>query len=285
MQNRAGLARISSMISNEQLREFGFEDISKFPQILTDHAVTISLPSAIAHQLEPVQVIINRGLAIPVQMPGVPNGMIIRSDGKMVYVGHESAADFSTPLKASFTDNINYDVRLEAFNIMSRAVEVDPLLGDIWIEILSHWVKWYPILLHEIKRQHAGEFNTAKEAVAGLEDFLESFARQVEGEQVNSDIVPFKIVVQTVEEVAKGWQGEEFVADESTVGAVLAQQVHNYMKQRLLPKLRLILESPIFFTKSTFRLYFEPRVVPVLKMLVIPPLNGEVPDLPRGIDL
>ena len=48
------------MISSERLKEFGFEDAAKFPQLLLNHAVTISLPSAVAHGVGPVTVIIDR---------------------------------------------------------------------------------------------------------------------------------------------------------------------------------------------------------------------------------
>ncbi len=273
------------MISNEQLKEFGFNDIAKFPTALLNHAVTISLPSAMAHQLQPVDIIINRGLAIPVQMPGVPNGMIIRNDGKMVHVAHDNPLDFSTPLKVTFTDDIAYDVRIEAHHIMQRAVEVDPSLNILWKEILAHWIKWYPLLLQEIKRQHAGEFNHVQDALRGLEQLLEKFVGQVTQESSQPGLIPFKIIVQSVEEMDSGWMGEEFIVNENRLSTVIAVGASSYVAEVARPRIKGILQNPVFFTHSTYRLYYEPRIIPVLKLVVVPPLNTVAHDLSRGIDL
>ena len=273
------------MISDEHLKEFGFEDISKFPQVLTDHVVTISLPSAMAHRLDPVNVVIKKGLAIPVQVSGVPNGMIVCNDGKMVFVSHETPADFNSPLKVSFTDNIAFDIRIDAFNIMRRAVEVNEALGGVWLEILSHWIKWYPLLMVEVKRQKVGIFGNAKEAYKGFEQFLESFVKQSNDSKSIGQLVPFKIIVQTEEEDGKGWQGEEFLILESSTTDVLSKGLPVFMKDHVGPRLRSVLQNPVFYSQSTYCFYYEPRVIPVLKMVLIPPLTQNLDGLSRGIDL
>jgi hypothetical protein len=277
--------QIQSMLSNEHLKEFGFEDLSKFPRILMDHSVTVSLPSAVSHQLEPVHVIIHRGLAIPVQMPGVPNGMVIRSDGKMVFVAHEQPRDFTSPLKVTFTEDIAYDIRIEAYNIMLRAVEVDRSLQAVWTEILDHWVQWYPPDGKEIKFQSGGTFRDIQKALAGLEQFLDKFGAQVQRESSQPHVIPFKIVVESQEEAGKGWQGEEFRIKESTLGQIMSQGTRPFLNDEIQPKLKETLQNPVFFTQSSFQLYFESRVIPVFKIIVVPPANPDGIELSRGIDL
>lgn len=273
------------MISNELLKEFGFEDVSKFPRVLMDHAVTVSLPSAVSNQIDPVHVIINSGLAIPVQIPGVPNGMIIRNDGRMVYVAHEQPRDFTTPLKVTFTTEIAYDIRIEAYNIMLRAVEVDRSLQTVWNEILAHWVTWYPADGKEIKSQAGGAFKDIRETLSGLEVFIDKFIRQIKSEAAPVDHVPFKIVVEAEDQAAKGWQGEEFIVKESTVGDVSAKTAAAFLQVAVRPRLKEILQNPVFFSQSSFQLHFESRAVPVFKIIVVPPLQTEAAELSRGIDI
>ena len=269
------------MISPQRLKEFGFDDAAKFPQLLLNHAVTISLPSAVAHNVGPVTVIIDRGLAVPVQMPGVPNGMIIKSDGTMVYVGHRDPLDFASLLQASFVRDIAYDVRVEAYNIMRRAVELDPVLNGIWQEIQSQWVKWYPPAFKEIERQSAGQFLNVQSALQGLEELIRKFIDQT----AQTGFMPVRIIVQTAEELEKGWQGEEFPADETTNGRVLSLGPKQYVRENLLPKLKKILSNPVFFSQSAFQLYYEQRVVPAMKLVVVPPTGAPSEDFARGIDL
>jgi len=273
------------MISNQRLKEFGFDNEAKFPKLLTDHAVTVSLPTAIAHHLPPASVVIGRGLVIPVQMPGVPNGMIIKNDGTMVYVAHQDPTDFTSPVKVSFTDDIAYDVRVQAYNIMRRAIEVDPGLNGIWQEIQAHWVTRYPPFLKEIERQSAGHFLNIREALEGLVSVVANFTAQAGQQSAHKDMIPLKVIVQTAEQLERGWQGEEFLVEETLVGQVLLWGPQKYVLEHLTGKLRVILKNPVFISRSTFQLYYEPRIIPAVKLVVIPPVNAGSGAHSHGIDL
>lgn len=237
------------MISSQRLKEFGFGDADKFPKLLLNHNVTVSLPTAITHHVPPVSVVIDRGLAVPVQMQGAPNGTIIKSDGTIAYVSHRDPADQASPLQVTFVDDIIYDVRAQVYNIMRRAVEADRGLNDVWQEVLAHWTKRYPPFIKEIERQNLGEFTHARDAVHALGKYS------------------CKAVVQTLEQFEKGWQGEEFTAD------------------KMPADLKRILKDPVFHSRSTFRLYHESRTVPVVKLVVIPPADAVSYGHSRGIDL
>ncbi len=265
------------MIANGRLQEFGFEHLDRLPKVLTNHQVTISLPSAIARQVEPATVVIERGIAIPLQMPGVPNGMIIKNDGTMVHVSHTQEGDFSSPLKVIYTDQIAYDVRLEAYNIMRRAVEVDRKLKPVWLEIQAQWLKWYPPFLKEIERQNTGQFASIKEAVQGLDALIHKFYSDIQRQFQHSAAIPLRIMVQTIEEMQKGWQGEEFLVDE-----ILQTQ---YQQEALRLKLKKILKNPVFDPRSFFQVCYEPRLLPVIKLVVLGPTDGHTGSYASGIDL
>jgi hypothetical protein len=265
------------MISDEHLREFGFDNIEKFPELLTNHEVTVSLPSAIVHGVAPITITITRGLAIPMQMPGIQNGMIITENGTMVYVSHRDPKDFSTPLEASFTDDIAFDIRIEAFNIMRRAVEVDPNLKEVWEQIQKNWVAWYPPQNKEIDVQSAGAYRHIQEAYDGLQRLMQRFIFEVQQRSERARGISLKVVVQTQEEFDQGWQGEEFVVDEIIVGS--------YQPEDLKSDLKKMLKNPVFPSQSTFQVNYEPRAIPVIKLLVIPMAEAGADAFSHGIDL
>ncbi len=271
------------MISNEQLKEFGFENIEKFPRLLNSHDVSISLPSAIANGVAAVNVTIDRGIAIPVQIPGVPNGMIIRYNGTMVYVAHRIPEDPASNLQATFTDDISYDIRLESFNIMRRAVEVDPDLRPVWEEIQGHWMHWYPPFLKEINRQSSGQYKSIAGAVKVMEFLLAKFITDVKNQTPQAAAIPLRIIVQTLEEMRKGWQGEEFIADQTTVGQIMLTGLDNYAQEHLRGKLRKALKNPVFCSDASFEVFYEPRAIPAIKIVIDNPAASD--DFSQGIDL
>lgn len=271
------------MISHEQLKEFGFENIEKFPRTLNNHEVSISLPSAIANGVAAVNVTIDRGLAIPVQMPGVPNGMIIRYNGTMVYVAHRIFEDQSSPLQATFTDDISYDVRLEAFNIMRRAVEVSAELKPVWEEIQGYWLHWYPPFLKEIARQSSGQYNNISGAIKVLDFLLAKFITDVKNQTPQAASIPLRFIIQTKEEMAKGWQGEEFIVEQTTVGQVVLMGLEKYCQGQLRQAFKKALKNPIFCSQAKFEIFYEPRAIPAIKLVIDNPSGGD--DFPQGIDL
>ncbi len=271
------------MISKEQLKEFGFENIEKFPRLLSNHEVSISLPSAIANGVAAVNVTIDRGVAIPVQIPGVPNGMIIRHNGTMVYVAHRIPEDQTSSLQATFTDDISYDVRLESFNIMSRAVEVDPQLKAVWDEIQSHWMHWYPPFLKEIARQSSGQYKSIGGAVKVLDFLLAKFITDVKNQTPQAAAIPLRIIVQSLEELRKGWQGEEFIVDQTTVGQIMLIGLDKYTDEDLRGKLRKTLKNPVFCSNAAFEVFYEPRAIPAIKLVVENPSGAD--EFSSGIEL
>ncbi len=271
------------MISKEQLKEFGFENIDKFPRLLNSHDVSISLPSAIANGVSAVNVTIDRGIAIPVQIPGVPNGMIIRYNGTMVYVAHRVPEDQTSALQATFTDDISYDIRLETFNIMRRAVEVDEQLRAVWEEIQSHWLHWYPPFIKEIARQSSGQYKSVGGAVKVLDFLLAKFIADVKHQTPQAAGIPLRIIVQTLDEMRKGWQGEEFIADQTTVGQIMLIGLEKYAQEHLQGKIRKALKNPVFCSNATFEVFYEPRAIPVIKLVIENPAGLD--DLSQGIDL
>lgn len=271
------------MISKEQLKEFGFDNIEKFPRLLNNHEVSISLPSAMAHGVAAINVSIDRGVAIPVQIPGVPNGMIIRSNGTMVYVAHRIPEDPASALQSTFTDEISYDIRLESFNIMRRAVEVDPQLKDVWDEIQSHWLHWYPPFIKEIARQSSGQFKSIGGAVKVLDLLIAKFIADIKNQNTQAASIPVRIILQTLDEMRKGWQGEEFIVDQSTVGQMMLLGLEKYTEINLRNKLKSALKNPVFSSNATFEVYYEPRAIPVIKIVIDNPVESD--HFIQGIDL
>ena len=271
------------MISKEQLHEFGFENIERFPRSLNDHEVSISLPSAITNGVAAVNVVIDKGIAIPVQIPSVPNGMIIRNNGTMVYVSHRIPEDQTSALQATFTDDISYDIRLESYNIMRRAVEVDEQLRPVWEEIQGHWLHWYPPFIKEIARQSSGQYTSIGEAAKVLDFLLAKFITDVKNQTPQAATIPLRINVQTLDELHKGWQGEEFIVDQITVGQIMLIGLEKYCTDQLKGKLKKVLKDPVFSSRATFEVFYEPRAIPVIKLVIENPPGAD--DIYQGIDL
>ena len=255
------------MIPDEKLEEFGFNK-DQFPRKLIEQAVTLGLPLAGGHSAAPITIVIERGLMVPVQTPGTANGMIIREDGAILHVSPQNPSDLGSALKTTFLQDIPYDVRVDVYNIMKRAVEIDPDLSDIWAEIQARWIERYPPIVGEIHRQEYGSFVTINQAFGALQNLIQQFFQQASSKVSGAENIPLKVIVQTAEELEHGWQGEEFAAD----------------RQNLGESLKTILRNPVFHSKSTFRLCYEPRMVPAIKLVVAAPAHGAFANYAHGIE-
>ncbi|MBF0387730.1 MAG: hypothetical protein HQL20_07730 [Candidatus Omnitrophica bacterium] len=272
------------MIPLSRLQEFGFADEGRFPRRLTRHAVTMSLPSALEHGVEPLEVIVEDGLVVPLQRSGSSSGMIIRNDGAMLYVAHQDQKDPASPLEARFIKEIPYDARNEVSNIMHRAVHADPSLADIWRQVSMTWLDWFPALKNEGAIQPAGEFTQVAKAwdMTGelIGRLIEKVQRSFSGE------VNLKVVVQSEADFKKGWLGEDILVDERTLREVTAQGRVKYLLQFLFPRMQKVLSSPVFHPRSTFRLYYGSSSVYIVKLVVVPPADQPgVPASSAGVAL
>jgi len=259
------------MIPKSQLQEFGFTDPEKFPRELVHHVVSLSLPSAMDQGMEPLEVIIENGLVVPLQASNTSSGMIIQNDGTMLYIGHRDAGNPSSPLESRFTKDIPYDMRIEVNNIMRRAVQADPTLSDIWTRIANSWSGWFPGLEEESSIQPAGEFKSIAQAWNKLSDLMGQMIDQVTGNKYDLKRVILKVIVQSDKEFKKGWLGEESVADEVTLKSIVQQGRVKYLLQSLLPKLQKVLKNPVFSSKSAFRIFYGSRRSYIIKLIVVTP--------------
>ncbi len=251
-----------------KLQEFGFSSEDKLPRQLRDDAVTLSLPSAVEHGVEPVMVEIAHGLVIPLTAAGTHNGMIINSDGQVLHVGHADAADPFSPLEARFIKDVPYDIRVEVVQIMRRAVLVDPSLNDIWKLVREVWVQWFPPKPNGSKAVRVGVFADAHQAWEGL---LALIGQAADG----SGTGRVRVVIQHELEFNKGWLGEETLVDEGPA-----------RKMSCFSKMQRALRDPMFHPRSTFKLWREPRTVDVFKLVVVPPWGMDKDDVnTAGIEL
>ncbi|NTV30149.1 MAG: hypothetical protein HGA80_08735 [Candidatus Omnitrophica bacterium] len=274
------------MIPSSRLQEFGFADDDKLPRQLIEHAVTLSLPSALEQGVEPLEVIIDEGLLVPMQSKGSTGGMIIRSDGTMLFVAHQDSRDQSSPLESHFIKDIPYEVRSEVSNIMRRAVQADPSLAGLWERISAVWTVWFPVPESDATQQEAGEFVAISGAWNGIGDILARWLEHAPVVHVDIGSVRVRFVVQCDGEFRKGWKGEELVVDEISRRAVLQQGRVQYLMQRLFPRMQQALRSPMFRPGSVFRLYYCARPVSTVRLVIVPP-SGECGDLANsaGIEL
>jgi hypothetical protein len=261
----------TTVIPSSRLHEFGFPDAARFPQRLKHHAVSLSLPSAISRGLSPVEVMILDGLVVPSQAGGGASGMIIRSDGAMLFIGHRDAKDPSSALEARFIRDIPYDARLEASNIMRRAVLADPSLAGIWRMVHARWALWFPPVAGDGKVQLAGEFITAAQAWNRLADLLGQLAGQHASRPEASGRVVVKVMVQSDAEFNQGWQGEELEVDVTDLAAIIRRGHVKYLYQDLFPRMQAVLRNPMFLSGSGFRLYYAARHACTLKLVVVSP--------------
>lgn len=258
------------MISKSRLQEFGFTDPEKFPRGLYRHAVTLSLPSAMEKGIEPLEVVIEEGLAVPLQTSSSSSGMIIRSDGTMLYVAHHDAADPASPLEARFIKDIPYDVRISVSNVMRRAVQADPSLADLWRRVSAAWTAWFPVLERDVAVFSAGEFRDIRLAWNGIADLLGRCLDQFFRNPIDLDRIRVKILVQSDMEFRKGWLGEEFLVDEASLQSIEKQGRVKYLMQHVFPGLQKVLRNPVFFPESRFRLYYGSRGVCMIKLVISP---------------
>ena len=246
------------MIPLGRLQEFGFSSEDKLPRQLRDDAVTLSLPSAVEHGVEPVIIEIVHGLVIPLSAAGAHNGMIINSDGMVLHVGHADAQDRASPLEAKFIKEIPYDIRVEVNQIMRRAIQVDPSLDEIWTSVCAAWVTWFPPKPNESKAVRVGAFLDVRQA-------WEALLGQVGQMADKAGPVMVRVVVQHELEFNKGWMGEEILVDEGSA-----------RKMACFISMQRALRDPLFHPRSSFKLWRERRGVDVIKLVVVPPWGIEL---------
>ncbi|MBF0619936.1 MAG: hypothetical protein HQL19_07200 [Candidatus Omnitrophica bacterium] len=264
------------MIPQSLLKEFGFIDEEKFPRRLNHHSVSLSLPTALNFGVEPLEVIVEDGLVVPLQEAGSTGGMIIRNDGLMLYVGHQDPNDPASPLESRFIKEIPYEARLQVSNIMRRAVAVDPSLGEIWHHVSNAWTGWFSTLEGDGVLQLAGEFVTIAKAWHQLGELLGQLIDRVSDKNSSvQDIVQLKTVVQTEKEFNRGWLGEEILVDELPLSSVMAQGRIKYLMQGLFPKMQKALQSPVFISGSTFKLYYGTRRSYLMKLVILPLVDDD----------
>jgi hypothetical protein len=259
------------MISQSRLQEFGFIDPEKFPRQLTHHVVSLSLPSAINSGMAPIEITVENGLMVPLQNTGSSSGMIIQHDGQMLYIGHQQVNDPSSPLESHFTRDIPYDMRVDVSNIMRRAVQADPALTDMWTAITSIWKAWFPVMEEQSSIQPAGEYHSIAQTWNKLSDLMSQMLTQAAKDPVNLDRIRVKVIIQSSSEFKKGWQGEEFTADETSLKAIVHQGRVEYLMQSLFPKLQQILKNPVFSPRSSFMIFYGSRRAYMIKIIVHSP--------------
>jgi len=258
------------MIPQSRLEEFGFSDPKKFPQHLMRHAIMLSLPSAMERGIDPVEIVIEDGLAVPLQVSVNSSGMVIRGDGAMLYVAHRDDRDMASPLEVRFIREIPYDVRIEVSNIMRRAVLADPSLKDVWSRVSGIWLSWFPISEDDGAVSSAGEFGNIGQAWNGIGDLVSRLCGQVHQSAAKTVSSRLRLVVQSGQEFKKGWQGEEHVVDETDVELIIQRGRIKYLLQDLFPKMQKILRNPMFSLESTFRLYYGSRRAYIIKLVILP---------------
>lgn len=256
------------MIPLSRLHEFGFETIDQLPKHLSNHAVTLSLPTAVHYGLEPIEVVIEDGLVIPSQSGALSGGMIVRRDGSMLYVGHKDAKDPRSPLESHFTREIPYDARVEVVHVMRRAVAADPSLTSIWSVILQVWSGWFSAFDGEGDIQAAGDFKDASGAWSRMGELLDRLVTQF-GASPDLSRLNVKFIVQLESELRKGWLGEESLVDSVPLDIIADQGRVKFMYQHLFPKLQKALRSPLFSSSSTFRICYGTRQAYIIKLVVV----------------
>lgn len=261
------------MIPISRLHEFGFEGPEKFPQYLDRHTITLTLPSAVERGLDPLDVVVEDGLVIPQQSAGSSGGMVIKSDGTMLYITHRDPQDPTTPLEARFIRDIPYDARIEASNIMRRAVEVDASLSDIWQKVHAAWTVWFPPLEGAGLNLSAGEFTSIVAAWNRISELFSRLIEQVLDKGEDPAALHVRVVLQSTAEFARGWQGEESVVDEMDIGEIIRMDRVKYLLQRLFPRLQKALKDPVFSPDSVFQVYYGSRRNYLIRLVVAPGTN------------
>jgi hypothetical protein len=262
------------MIPISRLHEFGFEGPDKFPQYLDRHTITLTLPSAAERGLDPLDVVIEDGLVIPQQSAGSSGGMVIRSDGTMLYITHRDPQDPSTPLEAKFIRDIPYDARIEASNIMRRAVEVDSSLSDIWQKVHAVWTVWFPPLEGAGLNLSAGEFTSIVAAWGRISELFARLIEQVLDKGEDTASLHVRVVLQSGAEFSRGWQGEETLVDEMDIGEIIRMDRVKYLLQRLFPRLQKALKDPVFSPDSVFHVYYGSRRNYLVRLVIFPVENA-----------
>lgn len=260
------------MIPKSRLQEFGFADEDKFPRRLRHHAVTMSLPSALDHGAQPLEVVVDDGLVVPLQKPGTTSGMIIKSDGTMLYIWHRDQKDPRSPLDARFIKEIPYDARIEVSNVMQRAVAADPSLSSIWAKISAAWLEWFPLLTGEGVVLEAGQFDK----IAKAWDMIGELTGRLTARDPASSAgeLKLKVLVQCDGDFVKGWLGEEILVDEIILSEIHRTGRVKYLLQRLYPRMQEVLRNPVFHPRSTFCLYYGSSSVYMIKLVVVAPADA-----------
>lgn len=258
------------MVPKSRLQEFGFPDEGKFPRHLVNHSVSMTLPSAIERGIDPLEVIVEDGLVVPLQKEGSSGGMIIRSDGMMLYVWHRDPKDPGTPLESRFISEVPYEARVEVNNIMHRAIGADPTLIDIWAKVSAAWVERFPVVERESTLQLAGEFTTVPLAWGIISELI----AQLTGKQPRPPgEAILRLVVESEHDFKRGWLGEESVVDEAPLREIFKTGRVKYLLQRLFPRMQKALRSPVFNPRSHFRVYYGAGSVYLIKLIVVPPAD------------
>lgn len=260
------------MFNEVRLQEFGFKNAEAFPRLIDNQEITLTLPTAGA-LVDPVAVQITAGLLVPVQLPsGMAQGMVIDIDGRVVSISQQHN-DPENDLHVQFVEEVPYDARVEVANVMQRALMINPELNDVWQVIRRHWQVRFPANTDELERQAIGRYDDVHAAWQELCVAFMKLIQQMENRATLDRVhVEPQVVVQTQDDFELGWLGKEVLVDRLSLQELDVYSMSTYCQQRLGPKLREHLADPLYDPKSTFALYYEARLFPTVKLVVLPRL-------------
>ena len=112
---------------------------------------------------------------------------------------------------------------------------------------------------------------------------VEKFIIDIKKQTPQAASISLRVILQTAEEMKKGWQGEEFIIDQTTVGEIMVMGLDKYFEENLQNKMKRALKNPVFCSDASFEVFYEPRAIPVLKLVIDNPIGSD--DFSQGIDL
>lgn len=257
------------MVNEVTLKEFGFSSIEKFPRRLDNQEITLTLPE-VDGVVDPIAVDIVCGLLVPIQLPSqMQQGMIITDEGCVVSIA-QKIDEPEAELEIKYVEDVPYDARIEIANVMRRAVIIDETLGQVWDSIESYWEMRFPPTHEELQRQGIGFFKKVEKAWEGMAGAFSKLTQQIHQSE-HQDVSQFQlqVVVQTQQDFHLGWKGVEKVIGRVRINELEEMTVVEYLEEKLGPALKEELADPIYDPQSDFRLFYEARLFPTVKLVVI----------------
>ncbi len=247
-------------------KQYGFASLEQLPQRLMNQTITLGLPATIAGKNKPLDIPIESGVVVPLQLPGnYSRGTIINQEGRILFVTNQNPTDPASPLIYDWLsgEKIPQQLRQVIANFMLRACIVDPQLLEIWGKIMTAQGGIFSSQDYQFGESVLGPFTNAAQTYQTLGQlFIQTWDTFQSSEILN------KLSIR----VNGHGEGEGQLIGEIPINSFSTDaEVVQYFQTTIGSALQLFLRNPALSPQSSFQITIQFLPQPTLTLVVISP--------------